>query len=128
MGIKNMLQTQGSPYAAEKNGGAIIPNPLGFVNSTRTSYGQPHQSLHYDEKTGKPSYSVDGSNQAVLNADFIKYKDGVVNFLPPPTLLDLEDPITKDPANKPKYKTNNGSYAGTYLNVLGKTASFPIKD
>ena len=128
MGIKNMLQTQGSPFAAEKNGGAIMPNPLEFVNSTNTTYGQSHKSLHYDFKTQLPNYSVDGSNQAAVNADFIKYNDGVANQLPTPTALDLEDLVTADPAYKPKYKTNNGSYANTYLKVLGKTASFPIKD
>ena len=127
MGIKNMLQTQGSPFAAEKNGGAILPNPLEF-DSKNDTYAGTLSSLHYDAKTNKPGYSVDGTNQPSVNADFQKYNDGIVNQLPTPTLLDLEDPITKDPANKPKYKTNNGSYANTYLKVLGKTASFPIKD
>lgn len=115
MGIKNMLQTQGSPYAAEKNGGTIVPNPLEFVNSTKTNYNQTHDSLHYDAKTDKASYSVDGSNQATVNADFIKYNDGVANQLPTPTAFDLEDSITADPLYKPKYTTKTGK---TYLENL----------
>ena len=123
-----MLQTQGSPFAAEKNGGTILPNSLEFANSTNTTYPLTPGSLHYDAKTNKPSYSVDGTNKAAVNADFIKYNDGVANQLPNPTLLDLEDPITKDPINKPKYKTSNGSYANTYLKAKGNTASFPVID
>ena len=128
MGIKNMLQTQGSPFAAEKNGGTILPNSLEFANSTNTTYPLTPGSLHYDAKTGTPSYSVDGSNKAAVNADFIKYNDGVANQLPNPTAFDLEDSVTADPTNKPKYKTSNGSYANTYLKVKGKNASFPVID
>lgn len=128
MGIKNILQTQGSPFAAEKNGGTILPNPLGFVNSTNTTYPLTPGSLHYNATTKTPSYSVDGTNQAAVNANFIKYNDGVANQLPTPTAFDLEDSVTADPLYKPKYATSNGSYANTYLKVLGKTASFPIKD
>ena len=128
MGIKNMLQTQGSPFAAEKNGGTILPNSLEFVNSTKTTYPLTPGSLHYDAKTNTPSYSVDGTNQAAVNADFIKYNDGVANQLPTPTAFDLEDSVTADPTNKPKYKTSNGSYVNTYLKVKGKNASFPIID
>jgi hypothetical protein len=115
MGIKNMLQTQGSPFAAEKNGGAILPNPLEFSNSTNTTYNLIHSSLHFDQATDTPSYSVDGSNKAAVNADFIKYKDGVANQLPTPTALDFEDSVTADPNNKPKYTTKTG---GTYLENL----------
>ena len=115
MGIKNMLQTQGSPFAAEKNGGAILPNPLEFVNSTNTTYNQAHDSLHYDAKTGTPSYSVDGSNKTTVNADFLKYNDGVANQLPTPTAFDLEDSVTADPSYKPKYTTQKGK---TYLENL----------
>lgn len=115
MGIKNMLQTQGSPFAAEKNGGAILPNPLEFSNSTNTTYNLIHSSLHFDQATATPSYSVDGSNKAAVNADFIKYKDGVANQLPTPTAFDLEDPVTADPSYKPKYTTQKGK---TYLENL----------
>ena len=128
MGLKDKLKNDGSVYAAEKNGGAILPNALEFVNSTKSTYLLTPGSLHYDAKTNTPSYSVDGSNKYAVNADFIKYKDGVANQLPNPTALDLEDSVTADPKNKPKYKTSNGSYANTYLKVKGKTASFPIKD
>ena len=128
MGIKNMLQTQGSPFAAEKNGGTILPNSLEFVNSTKTTDPLTLGSLHYNAATGTPSYSVDGTNQPAVNADFIKYNDGVVNQLPTPTAFDLEDSVTADPLYKPKHKTNNGSYANTYLKVKGKNASFPVID
>lgn len=82
MGIKNMLQTQGSPYAAEKNGGNIPTNILATKQSP----------LHYNPTTQKPGYSVDGTNQSVVNAEFIKYNDGMPNTLPPSTQLELGDP------------------------------------
>jgi len=127
MGLKDKLKKDGSIYAAEKNGGAILPNPLEF-DSKNGTYNLLPSSLHFDEATETPSYSVDGTNKTLVNKNFIKYKDGVANQLPTPTLLDLEDPITKDPANKPKYKTSNGSYADTYLKAKGNTASFPVID
>ena len=128
MGLKDKLKNDGSVYAAEKNGGVILPNALEFVNSTKTTYNLIHSSLHFDEATNTPSYSVDGTNKPLVNKDFIKYKDGVANQLPNPTAFDLEDPVTADPINKPKYKTSNGSYTNTYLKVKGNTASFPIID
>ena len=115
MGLKDKLKNDGSIYAAEKNGGAILPNPLEFANSTNTTYNLIHSSLHYDEATDTPSYSMDGTNKAAVNADFIKYKDGVANQLPTPTALDFEDSVTADPNNKPKYTTQKGK---TYLENL----------
>ena len=128
MGLKDKLKNDGSVYAAEKNGGAILPNALEFANSTNTTYNLIHSSLHYNEATDTPSYSVDGTNKSAVNADFIKYKDGVANQLPTPTAFDLEDPVSADPSYKPKYTTNNGSYANTYLKDRGVSVSIPIKD
>lgn len=82
MGIKNMLETQGSPFAAEKNGGAIATNPLATKQSP----------LHYNPTTQQPGYSVDGTNQSAVNAEFIKYNDGMPNTLPPSTKLEMGDP------------------------------------
>jgi hypothetical protein len=130
MGLRNKLEKDGSVYAAEKNGKAIMPNPLGF-DSKNGTYGQPHNSLHYNISTGTPGYSVDGINGidgAKVSLDFQKYNDGELNKLPTPTALDLEDLYTADPTYKPKYRTSDGSYKGTYLKVKGDTASFPIKD
>jgi hypothetical protein len=115
MGLKDKLKNDGSIYAAEKNGGAILPNSLEYADSINTIYNLTHSSLHFDEATETPSYSVDGTNKVVVNNYFIKYKDGVANQLPTPTAFDFEDSVTADPNNKPKYTTKKGK---TYLENL----------
>ena len=113
MGLKDKLINDGSIYAAQKNGGDITPNPLEF-DSKNGTYAGTLSSLHYNAITDKPGYSVDGTNQLSVNTDFQKYNVGVANQLPTPTSFDLEDPVTADPFNRPKYTTSN---AATNTNI-----------
>ena len=73
-----MLLTQGSPYTAAPNGQTPSINPLATQQST----------LHADGAA--PGYSLNGSDFSDVNSAYQQYNDGVVNFLPQPSLLDLD--------------------------------------
>lgn len=89
MGLLNKLQQQGSSYS-EYNGTNPSVNPL----ATNTS------QLHADA-SGTSGYSLNGSNQTQVNANYNAYLDGVSNALPNPSQLDL-----------------NGATPSQYLNNL----------
>jgi len=72
MGLLDKLTLQGSPLSIA-NGGSVATNPLATA-----------QSKMHDE------YSLNGSNASLVNSQYQQYKDGAVNILPPPSLLDLD--------------------------------------
>jgi len=76
MSLLNKLTQQGSQLSIA-NGGPVSVNPLATAQS----------KLHADGNA--PGYSLDGSNQAVVNSDYQGYVDGTGNILPPPSQLDL---------------------------------------
>ena len=78
MGLLDMLLTQGSPFTAAPNGQTPSINPLATQQS----------KLHADG--GTPGYSLDGSDFSNVNSAYQQYNDGAVNFLPQPSLLDLD--------------------------------------
>ena len=76
MGIKDLLSTKGSNLTAY-NGKTPSINPLATDQS----------KLHADGN--KPGYSLAGSNFNTVNNNYNSYLDGVNNFLPLPSNLDL---------------------------------------
>lgn len=73
-----MLLTQGSPFTAAPNGQTPSINPLATQQST----------LHADGASA--GYSLNGSDFSDVNSAYQAYNDGAVNFLPQPSLLDLD--------------------------------------
>jgi hypothetical protein len=78
MGLLDMLLTQGSPFTAAPNGQTPSINPLATQQST----------LHADGASA--GYSLNGSDFSDVNSAYQAYNDGAVNFLPQPSLLDLD--------------------------------------
>ena len=88
MGLKDKLLTDGSPYSVA-NGGAVAINPLALKTS----------QLHSNGVTG---YSLDGAAFGPASTAFAQYNDGIVNPIPLPTTLDMEDPTSST-----LYKSSN---------------------
>ena len=65
MGIKNMLQTQGSPFAAEKNGGAILPNPLEFDSK--------NNNKPVDKRINKNEFAKIDKNKNLIENGILKF-------------------------------------------------------
>ena len=78
MGLLDMLLTQGSPFTAAPNGQTPSINPLATQQST----------LHADGAAA--GYSLNGSDFSDVNSAYQSYNDGAINFLPQPSLLDLD--------------------------------------
>ena len=78
MGLLDMLLTQGSPFTAAPNGQTPSINPLATQQST----------LHADGAAA--GYSLNGSDFSDVNSAYQSYNDWAVNFLPQPSLLDLD--------------------------------------
>lgn len=87
MGLKDLLQNQGSPYS------------YGNGQTPPTNVGATQQSkLHAD--ANEPGYSLDGSDFNDVNTAYQAYNDGYSNALPMPSTLDL------DGQTPPKYTDN----------------------
>jgi hypothetical protein len=90
MGLLDMLtkgwtkNPQGSTYAAQPNGATPPTNPL----STKQS------NLHYDVAKNDMGYSTVGANAGTVGTQYAQYRDGVVNPLPPSSLLEFADPTS----------------------------------
>ena len=82
-GLKDKLDNDGSPYT-NWNGGDPIINPL----VTGLGTGGASSTLHSDGTETK-SYSLNGSDQSVVNNGYQMYIDGMPNALPPPSTYDL---------------------------------------
>lgn len=106
MGLLNKLTGEGSVYSYG-NGQTPTINP-----------GATQQSkLHADGNT--PGYSLDGSDFAEVNAAYQAYNDGMPNFLPPPSGLDINGVVPVGPLNDPSTPSINNSFSqGQYLNNL----------
>ena len=77
MGLKDLLKTKGSSLTAYD--GTTPPTNPGATKSSK---------LHADG--GTPSYSLNGSNFSSVNTAYNRYLDGVLNYLPQPSQLDLD--------------------------------------
>jgi hypothetical protein len=106
MGLLNKLTGQGSVYS------------YGNGQTPPTNPGATQQSkLHADGNT--PGYSIDGSDFGEVNDAYQSYNDGVVNFLPQPSLLDINGITPVGPLSDPNTPSINNSFAnGQYLNNL----------
>ena len=106
MGLKDLLSTQGSPLSY---GNGITP---------RINNGASKQSkLHADGN--QAGYSLDGSDFTQVNGAYQAYNDGVVNFLPQPSLLDIDGQKPTGPLSDPNTPSINNSFSqGEYLNNL----------
>jgi hypothetical protein len=104
--IKDRLVQDGSAFSYS-NGSTPPFNKLAGDGSTNRNY-----SLHYNPSTPDISngYSVTGDNFSTINSYFQDYVDGQNNFLPEPTELDVDDPVTADPNYKPLYTPGTQTY------------------
>lgn len=106
MGLKDLLSTQGSPLSYA-NGATPRINSLAGKQS----------KLHADGN--KAGYSLDGSDFSQVNSAYQSYRDGVVNFLPQPSLLDINGQKPTSPLSDPNTPSINDSFSrGEYLNNL----------
>ena len=109
MSLKNLLLGPGSAYTAY-DGKTPKINPLATKQST----------MHAVNNTA--GYSISGDYAQQTNADYQQYLDGVINFLPQPSVLDAADgklPTTalKDPNTQ---SINDSFKKGQYfLNLPG---------
>ena len=94
MGLLSKLTTigEGSPLS-------FSDGSTPFINKLSTK----QSPLHYNAADDEPGYSVNGTDASYVNSLYQGYEDGKNTPIPEPTQLDLTDPITADPDNKPKY-------------------------
>lgn len=108
MGLLSKLTTIGEGSTLSfSDGETPFTNPL----STKQS------PLHYNSYDLEPGYSVNGTDASYVNSLYQGYEDGKNTPIPEPTQLDLTDPITADPNNKPKYTPIPGQ---TYSDLYNK--------
>jgi|694.fasta_scaffold27992_5 hypothetical protein len=96
--IRARLVENGSAFSYS-NGADINPNLL----STKQS------PLHYNASKDQPGYSVTGEQFSEVNEAMNAYQDGEISPLPLPSQLDVNDPVTADPAYKLKYTSTPGN-------------------
>ena len=94
MGLLSKLTTIGEGSTLSFSDG-ITP----LINKLSTK----QSPLHYNSYDLEPGYSVNGTDASYVNSLYQGYEDGKNTPIPEPTQLDLTDPITADPNNKPKY-------------------------
>jgi hypothetical protein len=83
-----------------------------------THYLLKNHQLHYNTAEDKPGYSVTGTQFSIVNSSYQEYEDGKNTPIPEPTTLDLLDPITADPNNKPKYSPEPGQRYSELYNTF----------
>jgi hypothetical protein len=109
MSLKNLLLGPGSAYTAY-DGKTPKVNPLATKQST----------MHAVNNTA--GYSIAGNYTQQTNNDYQQYLDGVINFLPQPSLLDAANGLLPTTALKdPNVGNINDSFKkGQYfLNLPG---------
>lgn len=106
MGLLTKLTTQGSPFAYG-NGETPSTNPGATAQS----------KLHTNGNL--PGYSLNGSEFGEVNDAYQSYNDGYGNFLPQPSLLDINGAVPVGPLSDPNTPSINNSFSqGQYLNNL----------
>lgn len=105
--IRDRLEENGSAFSYS-NGADINPNLL----STKQS------PLHYNAPADQPGYSVTGEQFSQVNEAMNAYQDGEISPVPLPSELDLNDPVTADPAYKPKYTSLPGKGYANQISFL----------
>jgi len=105
--IRARLVENGSAFSYS-NGAKIDPNLL----STKQS------PLHYNEPKDQPGYSVTGEQFSEVNEAMNAYQDGEISPIPLPSKLDINDPVTADPAYKPKYTSLPGKGYANQISFL----------
>ena len=104
MGLLDMLINQGSPFTAAPNGQTPPTNQLATKQSTLHANG------------ASAGYSLDGTNFSGVNNNYQQYNDGVTNFLPQPSQLDVNGQTPTFPLSDPSYGSVNNSFQyGTYV-------------
>ena len=107
MGLYDKLTKGGTPFSITGNGSTPSTNPLATKDS----------KMHADNDAA--GYSLSGQNASLVNSQYQQYVDGVPNFLPQPSGLDINGlkPITA--LKDPKTISINDSFSkGQYLNNL----------
>jgi hypothetical protein len=107
MGLLDKLTlSQGSVYSYEN--GQTPPTNVGATQQSK---------LHANGNL--PGYSVNGSEFFSVNNAYQAYNDGVTNFLPQPSLLDINGGTPVGPLSDPSTPSINNSFNnGQYLNNL----------
>ena len=104
MALINKLLDEGSSLS-KYNGGPGFVNPL-----SRTTSAMHAREVIAGET--KPGYSIDAAFEAEVNAAFQQYDDGVTNFLPVPTLLDVNNGFRPtSPLSAPGVSSLNNTFA-----------------
>ena len=109
MGLLSKLTTIGEGSTLSFSDGET---PLINKLSTKQS------PLHYNSYDIEPGYSVNGTDASYVNSLYQEYEDGKNTPIPEPTTLDLLDPITADPNNKPKYSPEPGQRYSELYNTF----------
>jgi hypothetical protein len=109
MGLLSKLTTIGEGSTLSFSDGST---PLINKLSTKQS------PLHYNSYDLEPGYSVNGTDASYVNSLYQGYEDGKNTPIPEPTTLDLLDPITADPNNKPKYSPEPGQRYSELYNTF----------
>jgi hypothetical protein len=108
MDLYTTLQQQGSPYSYGGTNGPTPGQPL-------TQLVTKQSTLHADGASA--GYSLDGTDFNDVNNDYQQYNDGIVNFLPQPSELDINGAIPSSPLwDASIYHINNSFINGTYKN------------
>jgi hypothetical protein len=103
MGLLDMLTNQGSPYS---NGNGQTPP----TNQLATKQSK----MHADGASA--GYSLDGTDFSGVNNNYQQYNDGVTNFLPQPSGLDVNGQTPTYPLSDPNTPSINNSFQyGTYV-------------
>ena len=66
----------------------------GWTNNPNGSAYAAQPNLHYDVANNGMGYSTVGANAGTVGAQYAQYRDGVVNPLPPSSLLEFADPTS----------------------------------
>ena len=108
MGLLNKLTVQGGSNLTAWDGTTPKINPL----ATK-------QSRMHADPSGLPSYSLNGSNFPIVNAEYQTYEDGDNNQLPQPSELDVNGVTPTSALKDPGVSSINNSFKnGEYLKNL----------
>ena len=111
MGLQDRFLNNGSPFSY--NNGA----------PSTTLNGSLEGSKLHAVKNGTPGYSLNGNFFPQVNQSYQQYKDGVINFLPFPSTLDIDGANPISALKMPGVPSLNTSFKnGTYRNNVPEGA------